>query len=55
MIKEIAHIVYTNPETFTNELYKNLSENGDMIPEIQYQMSTLPNGKIQYGALILYR
>ena len=55
MIKEIAHIVYANASDFTNELTKNISEHSDMIPEIQYQMSTLPNGKVQHAALILYR
>jgi hypothetical protein len=55
MIKEMSHVVYTDSKIFLDELSRDLKNHDGLIPEIQYQMSTLPNGRIQYGALILYR
>jgi hypothetical protein len=55
MIKEVAIVANVGATNFNEELAKNLKQHQRMNPEIHYQMSTLPNGSIQYSALILYR
>lgn len=55
MICKIGHVCNTDPKEFAQNLWKNLQEHKEYAPEVQYQMCTLPNGRIQYSALIFYR